>query len=253
MSLTLQLAVAAAVVGYSGAQAIFGVGLLVFGTPTLLLLGLPFDEVLAYLLPCSIVISGVQVAQGRGPWLDPLRRRFLFLTVPAVLGATVLILALERKLDARPLVGFALLLTAFLRSFGSSREAMQGWVRRRLDALLVMLGFVHGASNLGGGILAWIVGSLYRDKHEIRRQIAFCYGLMALTQLATLFVAHPPAVDFGVCVLLPALALASYFVIGQRMFRMTSTAVYHQALTGLIAAFGILLVLAAWHPDARRG
>ena len=198
MSLTLQLAVAAAVVGYTGAQAIFGVGLLVFGTPTLLLLGLPFDQVLAYLLPCSIVISGVQVGQGRGPWLE-------------------------------------------------------GWVRRRLDALLVLLGLVHGASNLGGGILAWIVGSLHRDKHEIRRQIAFCYGLMALTQLATLLVTHPPAVDLGLCVLLPALALASYFLIGQRMFRMTSTAVYHQALTGLIAAFGILLVLAAWHPDARRG
>ena len=29
-------------------QSVFGVGLLVFGTPTLLLLGLPFDAVLAY-------------------------------------------------------------------------------------------------------------------------------------------------------------------------------------------------------------
>ena len=42
-------------------QSLFGIGLLVFGTPTLLLLGYEFTEVLSYLLPPSIVISFCQV------------------------------------------------------------------------------------------------------------------------------------------------------------------------------------------------
>lgn len=253
MSVAPQLALVAAVFGYAALQAVFGVGLLVFGTPTLLLLGFPFDEVLAYLLPSSIVISAVQIAQGGGSLLNPLRVRFLLLSAPAVLVATFLVLLLGRKLDARPLVGVALLLTTGVRASAALRQTMEGWVRRRLDALLVLLGLVHGATNLGGGLLACIVGSLSRDKHEIRRQIAFCYALMALAQLATLFAARPPAIDLGLCLLLPVLALASYFLIGQRMFRSASAAVYQRALTGLIGAFGILLVLAAWPAGARPG
>ena len=42
-------------------QSLFGIGILVFGTPTLLLLGYEFTEVLSYLLPSSIVISFCQV------------------------------------------------------------------------------------------------------------------------------------------------------------------------------------------------
>ena len=42
-------------------QSIFGIGLLVFGTPTFLLLGYDFFDVLNILLPHSIVISFLQM------------------------------------------------------------------------------------------------------------------------------------------------------------------------------------------------
>ena len=35
-------------------QSLFGMGLLVFGTPTLILLGVDFTEALLILLPCSM-------------------------------------------------------------------------------------------------------------------------------------------------------------------------------------------------------
>ena len=38
-------------------QSIFGVGLLLFGTPTFLLIGYDFVTTLAYILPLSITIS----------------------------------------------------------------------------------------------------------------------------------------------------------------------------------------------------
>jgi uncharacterized protein len=61
---SLQLAMCGLVLVLAAIQSVYGVGLLVFGTPVLLLLGLPFPEVLAYLLPCSIAISTLQVADG---------------------------------------------------------------------------------------------------------------------------------------------------------------------------------------------
>ena len=45
---------------FSIIQSIFGVGLLLFGTPTLLLIGYSYSETLWVLLPCSIVISLIQ-------------------------------------------------------------------------------------------------------------------------------------------------------------------------------------------------
>ena len=84
-------------------QSVFGVGLLVFGTPTLLLLGLPFDAVLAY-LPSSIAISLLQVVGGGGFRLDPLRRQFLLLTAPLVLLGTLLILTAGVGLE-HPVLG----------------------------------------------------------------------------------------------------------------------------------------------------
>ncbi len=58
---SMEVTVVVTVLVLAVVQSVFGVGLLVFGTPTLLLLGYPFDQVLAYLLPCSILISALQV------------------------------------------------------------------------------------------------------------------------------------------------------------------------------------------------
>src|ERR687884_1371728 len=95
----------AVVLAYSVVQSVFGVGLLVFGTPTLLLLGFSFEEVLAYLLPCSLAISVLQVHDG-GLSLEPVRRKFLLYTAPAVLLGTLLVLVvLNHKLNIRTIVG----------------------------------------------------------------------------------------------------------------------------------------------------
>ena len=45
-------------------QSVVGVGLLVFGTPTLMLLGYGFEQTLAIVLPASLCVSAIQVSEG---------------------------------------------------------------------------------------------------------------------------------------------------------------------------------------------
>ena len=45
---------------FSVVQSLFGVGLLVFGTPTFLLLGASYAESVGYLLPSSLLLSSIQ-------------------------------------------------------------------------------------------------------------------------------------------------------------------------------------------------
>jgi hypothetical protein len=222
-------------------QSLFGVGLLLFGTPTFLLLGLPFDQVLGYLLPCSIVVSALQVATSGGLTLEPIRRQFLALTAPAVLAATAVTLALGTPHQVRLIVGIVLLLTAVTR-LGRLQMVLRRTVRRHSRPLMLVLGIVHGWSNLGGGILAVIVGATFEDKVSIRRHIAFAYGSMAIIQLSVVMATVRPHLVVGLWLLLPVIAGGVFLLIGQRAFEKARQRPYQWGLTALILSFGAILV-----------
>ena len=245
VSLEQQLVLCLVVVVLAAVQSVFGVGLLLFGTPTLLLLGYPFEQVLAFLLPCSIVISLLQVLTSGGFTLEPIRRRMLIFTAPTVLVGTILILTAGSRLNIETIVGTMLVVTALLRVSAPVQRLMSTFVRRHQPAFLTGLGIIHGVSNLGGGIFTFIVGSSYERKDEVRRHIAFGYGMMASIQMAALLVTTRPDVDPYLWILLPALAAGTYLSVGQRLFRSIGQALYQRSLTGLIAGYGILLLVRA--------
>lgn len=231
----------AIVVVLAAVQSIFGVGLLLFGTPTLLTLGVGFSSVLEYLLPCSLAISVLQVMTSGGPTLEPIRRKFLVFTAPAVVGGTVLAVFFSSPGRISLGVGTVLLLTAALRVSAFGQRWVTAYVRSHLRGLLVALGLVHGLSNLGGGVLAAVTGSLFDDKVSVRRHIAFCYGLMAALQLAVVMF-DGVEVDAVLVVGLPVVAATVYLVVGQWLFLRVTRAAYQHALTSLLVAFGVLMV-----------
>jgi uncharacterized protein len=222
-------------------QSLFGVGQLLFGTPILLLLGLPFDQILGYLLPCSIVVSALQVATSGGLTLEPIRRQFLAITAPAVLVATGLALSLGTPHAVRLIVGVVLLLTAVMR-FGGLQSILRRTVRAHSRPLMLVLGIIHGWSNLGGGILTVIVGATFEDKVSIRRHIAFAYGSMAIIQFSLLMAIARPHLVVGLWLLMPLIAGSMFLLIGQRAFEKARQRPYQVGLTALIVSFGAILV-----------
>lgn len=232
----------AVVVVFSVVQSVFGVGLLVFGTPTLLLLGFPFAEVLIYLLPCSLVISSLQIL-GSGLTLEPIRKRFLLTTAPAtVVGAVIVLAVLDGTLRIRVLVGAMLLLTALIRLLEPARDRMGELISRQQNALFTLLGLLHGLTNLGGGVLTLIVSSLYQRKEDVRRHVAFAYALMAGVQLCTLLATTALHARLGLVLALPVLAGLTFALLGQRAFRAAGQLTYQWGLTGLLVILGVLLI-----------
>jgi uncharacterized protein len=229
------------VVLLAAVQSVFGVGLLVFGTPALLLLGMPFAEVLACLLPCSLTVSALQIATTGGLRLDPFRREFVVVTVPALVAAAVATLRWGSPGATRLVVGTMLIASAALRAASGRENRVDAWVERRRRPLLLLLGVVHGVSNLGGGLLTALVGATYRDKVAIRRQIAFCYGAMAGIQLLVLL-GTGRLVLSALSLLLPVLAAATYLLVGRWVFGRAGQSGYQRALTALILGAGVLLV-----------
>lgn len=222
-------------------QSVFGVGLLLFGTPTLLLLGFPFDVVLVYLLPCSIAVSALQLATSGGLTLEPIRRQFLAITVPSVLAASAVALTVGSPHAIRTVVGMVLLATALTR-VGRLNQKLKGVVRRHRRPMMFGLGIIHGLSNLGGGLLTVIVSSSFDDKVSIRRHIAFAYGAMAIIQLSVVLIVAHPHVDVRLVLTLPVISATAFLLIGQRAFQRAQYRTYQVGLTGMIASFGLLLL-----------
>ena len=77
------LTIVAVIALLSVVQAFFGMGVLIFGTPTLLLLGYDFLTTLSYLLPASFAISLLQVLTA-GANRVPVSRYLYLLCLPGI-------------------------------------------------------------------------------------------------------------------------------------------------------------------------
>jgi uncharacterized membrane protein YfcA len=224
---------------YSIVQSLFGVGLLVFGTPTLLLLGVPFEQALGLLLPCSITVNLLQLVSH---WrLVTLKREFVVNFVPFVGLGLAIVLLVRLPFHPRTAVGVLLLLTALMRLSGRLMQAAQRTFKQGLWVFLPSVGLTHGLTNMGGGLLTILVSGLFRDKDKIRANVAFGYLIMALSQCAVLVcVRHQ--VFVGESAVLAAVAGMTYVSLGNRAFEVISNRAYQLALTTFILVFGVALL-----------
>ena len=236
--LTIAIVAALAVV-----QSLFGVGLLVFGTPTLLLLGHSFADTLAILLPASITISVLQVWKSNGRDSAFIRTFAGVCLVPLTLAlAAALVFDLRSSLNL--IVAFMLAVFVVLRFRPDLDERMRAWVSRHDRTWLVLMGTVHGLSNLGGALLLIFAAARFRQKEDIRALIAFCYACFAAVQLAVLAFVTPgvlgwPMLGYGV------VAAGVFLVVGQPVFRWTPAPAFDRLRTLMAGAYAGLLGLRA--------
>lgn len=165
-------------------QSIFGVGVLLFGTPLLLLLGHDFVDALSILLPISIAINLLQLIKHHRHIDLDFYKKVLLYTIPLVV--LFLFIGVSAKINLGLLVGAFLLFVALKNTFPSIEKSLEKLVKYERTYLAVM-GLVHGLTNLGGSLLTAIVHGKGYDKDRARVTIAACYATFAVFQLITLF------------------------------------------------------------------
>ena len=168
-------------------QSIFGVGLLLFGTPTFILLGYNFPETLCLLLPISLLISVFQFISSSVKNIRFIND-FNFFCLPC------LIIALYYILNAYQTIDFKLytsIIIIFFSSLSLLKNRFNINYKTNLTAkrlTLMVIGTIHGLTNLGGSLLAIFSTSISEDKKELSRYfISYGYFIMSLTQIIFLF------------------------------------------------------------------
>lgn len=220
-------------------QSLFGVGLLVFGTPTLLILGYPFFEVLSFLLPSSIVVSFLQVHRN---WeqINLYKLSVIKFILPMVLlGLYFTIFYI--KFNFNLAVGLLLLFISLTRYSDKLNNSLRKYFRSRLKLGFLLTGIIHGFTNLGGALLVIITNGIYKDKSRVQPNIAYAYMFMASIQLSLLFVTGNYIFSTGVFVY-PLISGITFFLMGSHIFEKVSSRVYESLMTFLIFFYGLLLI-----------
>ena len=224
-------------------QSVFGVGVLLFGTPILLLLGYDFIHVLTVLLPISVAINVLQMAMhwARIDWA--LFRRILVYTIPFVV--LCLVLVTEAKFDIGLLVGPFLVFVA-LKDFSPRVDAMVRSLLRYERPYLVVMGVVHGLTNLGGSLLTALVHGKGYDKDQTRVTTAIGYCTFAVFQIVTLVVTERRVhIDYGEHALYVGAGVLVFVLVDRLFYVRLDTARYRRLFAVFLFASGCLLVYKA--------
>lgn len=180
--LTQELIVLIIVAFTSVIQSLFGVGVLVFGTPLFLIMGLDFVETLNILLPISMIINLFQFSRNTISIDKKLCKDLLLIVLPLI--SVTLFLGVEFiKINLGLSVGFFLI---FIGLFNFFEITLLKFINEKI--YLSLMAIIHGLTNLGGALLVGLISSKKFDKIKTRTNISFFYFSFALIQLITLWI-----------------------------------------------------------------
>ena len=222
-------------------QSLFGVGVLLFGTPLLLIVGYDFIDAVVILLPISISINLIQIAKDYRFIDFDLYKKILIYSIPFVIIFLFLVTQVEVNISL--LVGVFLLSVA-VKDYSSTVKRMINISLKYEKIYLSVMGIIHGLTNLGGSLLTAIVHSKDYQKRITRVTVAIAYATFALFQFLTLFISgYRPEITFS--------GVGVYLIAGVAIFVITEKLVYlelnNENYTKFFAAFlflsGILLCI----------
>lgn len=166
-------------------QSMAGVGILVIGTPFLLILNFQLIEVLSILLPISILTSFLNLIYFKLN-KKKLRMRvdqktkylFFLICVPAIFFGIFLLQNFYDYINFKYLVSFVIIASLILTKIKKTFIKLNNKIR---ISFLFFIGTIHGLTNSGGTLLSLFMIS-FKKKNESRYGITFFYFFLALFQ-----------------------------------------------------------------------
>ena len=219
-------------------QTVLGVGVLLWGTPMLLLVGVEYVDAISIVLPISITISFAQSAGHLKSLNKKMFSKFFVCAIPGIVVGLYYVLSADLVLSK--IVAIILLLTIAIRRItvigAFARIASLG----RADALLIfVIGLIHGISNLGGSLLVARLSLEKLDKVSFRTTVAAVYIVFAFSQLLILLTAHT---SLAIPVYYLLFSLLTYAIVNRTIFIGLNARIYDSLLDLLILLISMMLI-----------
>lgn len=223
-------------------QSIFGIGLLVFGTPTLFFLGYSYPHILSILLPLSILVSFIQIVGFKQFKIDNNIKNFIKITIPT------LIIFLSFALYNLTSDNFYTLFSIFMiliasQSFLKNKLKIK-YLKKNIPVKLFLffLGCIHGLTNMGGGFLSLLSLKLYENnKLLIKKFIVYCYFFFGVIQIIILLFYKNFALYKDTVYLLLIIPFIHY--LSEIFFKKIDFNFFHKIINLIILFYGIIILV----------
>ena len=170
-------------------QSIVGIGVLVVGTPLLLLLNYEIIEIISFLLPISILTSFINFfiikllnKNKLRFYLDSNIKFFFFIyCLPGIFLGIYFIKNFQAYFNFELLVASIILISLLIKfKYENLFKNLSDFYSK---IILTLIGVIHGLSNSGGTLLSLFLISNSEDKkNQLRYKITFYYFFLALLQ-----------------------------------------------------------------------
>ena len=222
-------------------QSIFGIGLLLIGTPTFLLLGYDFVSTLSFLLPSSIVISYLQFTNLKIPPKKIIFEYNIF-CLPFLVLFLLLALNLKEILNFKFYIAIILIISSLLALNKNTYSFIKKNISKYKKLILIFIGSIHGLTNMGGGFLT-IFSSLINnnDKNFIRYFISYGYLIMGLLQYSILVFLEYRNLDFSKIYYI-FLVLIMYFP-SQKIFKKVNNVLFSKIINTIALFYGVIILI----------
>ncbi len=165
-----------------------------------------------------------------------------FFSLPFLVIGLVIILRLENSLELKWILSFILTFSALLRMIPSLSKIFDRRIKKFEGLYLMVLGLVHGLTNLGGGLLTLYAASKGKEKIQMRGIISFGYLVFGIVQIIILLIFHSDLIHFKM-ILYPVSSGVIFYLVGNKIFKKIPEKLFTHLITLLIFLYGILLPL----------
>ena len=221
-------------------QSIFGVGLLLFGTPSFLVLGYDFVNTINILMPVSITISTLQFFKSKVKDRVFIAEYNIF-CVPFLIIFLFLALKFKYLFDFKLLVALLLVISSILILNKKNFSSFTKIFLKLKKIILIGIGSVHGLTNMGGSFLAIYSTLVSENVKEVTRYY-ICYGylIMGLFQYSMVLLIDYENLNFSKLYYL-IIALLLYFPT-QKIFKNIDDRKFSKYMNIIALAYGLLIL-----------
>jgi uncharacterized membrane protein YfcA len=226
-------------------QSIFGLGLLILGTPILLFFDVIFIKILYIILPSSITVSlfnliFISKLEKKYLSIKFLENFFLF-CLPYVICGLTLVYFFESKINFQLLTGSIIIMTLLLKIVLTKKNYFY-YANNNRKIINSLIGIIHGLTNVGGSFLALFLSTINKNNQsKTRIQITFIYFIFATTQY--LYIAFVFKKQFNIPTINIIMISLFACVIGKILLKKINNNFFLKILYFLIFTSAISLIL----------
>ncbi len=220
-------------------QSVFGIGLLLIGTPTFLLLGYSFFDVLNILLPFSITISLLQIIYSKE--IDSgFNKKMIIYCIPTLVLALYILINNENSINFILLTSLTIIFFSLINLSKFKSIVFNKNSDKRINISLVLLGLIHGFTNLGGSLLTLISANINNEKRLMRYNIASGYLILGAVQLLFINVFYKTLVPSNLYYLY--IPIISFFL-AQYLYNKINSQLFSRVLNIIVLIYGSYIFL----------